>query len=71
MRGGLDLNFQQFVRNDWNYFRRWPTAMTVGPTFSIHRSLNLYTYVQSFPFDGEKIKNETISVGMWISGVVF
>lgn len=71
MRAGMDLNFQQFVRNDWNYFRRWPTAMTVGPTFSIHRSLNLYTFVQSYPFDGEKIRTETTSLGMWISGVIF
>jgi len=71
MRAGLDLNFQQFVRNDLNYFRRWPTAATLGPTFSIHRMLNLYTYVQSYPFDGEKITNKTTFLGMRISGVIF
>lgn len=71
MRAGMDVNFQQFVRDDANEFRRWPSAMTVGPTFSLHKSLNLYTYLQSWPFDGEKITDRTTFVGMWISGVIF
>ena len=70
-RTGLDLSFRQFVKNEANYLRRWPTAMTMGPTFNLHKSLNLYPYVQTWPFDGQKMTLETASVGMWINGVIF
>jgi hypothetical protein len=71
MRSGLDLNFQNFVGNKANYLSRWPTPWTIGPTFNIHKSLNLYTFIQTYPFDGEKISTKTSSIGMWVSGVVF
>jgi len=71
MRGGFDLSFRQFVDSDPLYFKRWPTSMSIGPTFNISKYLNLYTYVQTWPFDGKKMTMETASLGMWINGVLF
>jgi hypothetical protein len=71
MRSGLDLQFRQFVESEPTYFKRWPTSWSVGPTFNINKSLNVYAYVQSWPFDGEGITAETSSYGMWLSGVLF
>lgn len=71
MRSGFDLNFQNFVGQKVNHFTRWPTPWTIGPTFNIHKALNLYTFIQTYPFDGEKMTTETSSVGMWISGTLF
>lgn len=71
MRSGLDLQFRQFVKSDPGFLKRWPTSWTVGPTFSLHKSLNLYTFVQTWPFDGEKLTTKTASVGMWVSGILF
>lgn len=71
LRGGFDLSFRQFIENDPNYLKRWPTAMQVGPTFVISKSLNLFTYVQTWPFDGKKMHIETTSWGAWINGVIF
>lgn len=71
LRTGMDLNFQNFTGNDANYLKRWPTAWTIGPTWNIHKSLNLYTFLQTYPFDGEKMTSKTASIGMWINGVIF
>lgn len=71
MRGGFDLSFRQFVESDPTFLKRWPTAMQIGPTFSISKGLNLFTYVQTWPFDGKKMHIETTSWGAWINGVIF
>lgn len=71
MRTGLDLQFRQFVKSDPGFLQRWPTSWSVGPTFNIHKSLHMYTYVQTWPFDGIGLTRETASLGMWISGVLF
>ncbi|MFP5386583.1 MAG: hypothetical protein ACLGHN_10920 [Bacteriovoracia bacterium] len=71
MRTGLDLQFRQFVESEPGYFKRWPTSWTLGPTLNISKMLNVYTYVQTWPFDGNKLTRETASVGMWLSGVLF
>lgn len=71
MRGGFDLSFRQFVENESTYLKRWPTFMQVGPTFAISKSINLFTFVQTWPFDGKKMHIETTSWGAWINGVIF
>lgn len=71
MRTGFDLNFQNFVGQKASHFTRWPTPWTIGPTFNIHKALNLYTFIQTYPFDGAKMTTETASLGMWISGILF
>lgn len=71
LRTGLDLQFRQFVNSEPGFLKRWPTAWTAGPTFSLHKSLNLYTFVQTWPFDGEKLTTKTASLGMWIQGILF
>jgi hypothetical protein len=71
LRAGLDLSFRQFVESDATYLKRWPTSASVGPTFNISKSLQIYTYVQTWPFDGKKMTMETTSWGAWINGVIF
>jgi hypothetical protein len=71
IRSGLDLQFRQFVESEPGYFKRWPSSWSVGPTYSFAKSLNVYTFVQTWPFDGEKMTMKTASVGMWLSGVLF
>jgi hypothetical protein len=71
LRSGLDLNFRSFVKDEVTELNRWPTGLTVGPTFNIHKALNVYAYVQTWPFDGQKMTMETASLGMWVSGVLF
>jgi hypothetical protein len=71
LRSGLDFQFRQFVQSEPTFLKRWPTAWTIGPTFSIAKSLNIYTFVQTWPFDGNGLTTETASLGMWISGVIF
>jgi hypothetical protein len=71
LRSGLDFQFRQFVQSEVGFLKRWPTAWTVGPTFSISKSLNIYTFVQTWPFVGNGLTRETASIGMWISGVLF
>jgi hypothetical protein len=71
LRTGLDVQFRQFVESDAGYLKRWPTSWTVGPTFALNKGLNVYTFVQTWPFDGNGITQETASLGMWLSGVVF
>jgi len=71
IRAGLDLSFRQFVESDVTYLKRWPTSANFGPTFIISKSLNIYTYIQAWPFDGKKTTMETTSWGAWINGVIF
>lgn len=71
LRTGVDLNFQNFVGNDANYIRRWATPWTIGPTYKFHQSFNVYTFVQTFPFDGQGITTNTASIGMWLNGTLF
>ena len=71
MRGGFDLSFRQFVESDNNYIKRWPTAMQIGPTFVISKAINIFTFVQTWPFDDKKMHIETTSWGAWINGVIF
>lgn len=71
LRTGLDLQFRQFVESSPGFLKRWPTSWSVGPTFNIHKSLHMYTYVQTWPFDGIGLTQETASLGMWISGILF
>lgn len=71
LRTGIDLQFRQFVESESGYFKRWPTSWTAGPTFNIGKALNIYTFVQTWPFDGNKLTTETASLGMWLSGVLF
>ena len=71
VRSGLDLQFRQFIESSPNYFKRWPTAWSIGPTFNINKFLNIYAYVQSWPFDGDGLNVETSSYGMWLTGDLF
>ncbi|MBY0515285.1 MAG: hypothetical protein K2P81_00140 [Bacteriovoracaceae bacterium] len=71
LRAGLDLSFRQFVESDPLYLKRWPTSASVGPTFNISKSLFIYPYVQTWPFDGQKMTIKTTSYGAWINGVIF
>jgi hypothetical protein len=71
MRAGLDLSFRQFIESDPMFLKRWPTSASVGPTFIINKHLNIWTYVQTWPFDGKKMHIETTSWGAWINGVIF
>jgi len=70
-RSGIDLQFRQFVKSETGDLRRWPTSWSFGPTYSFHKSLNVYLFAQTWPFDGKKLTRETASLGMWLSGVVF
>jgi hypothetical protein len=70
-RAGLDLSFRQFVESDPTYLKRWPTSASAGPTFVINKHLNIWTYVQTWPFDGKKMHIETTSWGAWINGIIF
>lgn len=65
------LSFRQFVESESTYFKRWPTSVSTGPTFVINKHINLYTYVQAWPFDGKKTHIETMSWGAWINGIIF
>ncbi len=71
MRAGLDLSFRQFIESDPMFLKRWPTSASVGPTFIINKHLNIWTYVQTWPFDGKKMHIETTSWGAWINGIIF
>lgn len=71
LRSGLDVQFRQFVKNEPTYLRRWPTSWTAGPTMALSKMLNVYTFVQTWPFDGGGLSRETASVGMWLSGTLF
>jgi hypothetical protein len=71
MRAGLDLSFRQFIESDPTFLKRWPTSASVGPTFIINKHLNIWTYVQTWPFDGKKMHIETTSWGAWINGIIF
>jgi hypothetical protein len=71
LRAGLDLSFRQFVESESTYLKRWPTSASVGPTFVVNKHLNIWTYVQTWPFDGNKTTLETTSWGAWINGVIF
>jgi hypothetical protein len=71
LRAGLDLSFRQFVESDPTFLKRWPTSASVGPTFIINKHLNIWTYVQTWPFDGKKMHIETTSWGAWINGIIF
>lgn len=71
LRSGLDVQFRQFVESSPGYLRRWPTSWTFGPTLALHKTLNVYTFVQTWPFDGKGLSRETASLGMWLSGVLF
>jgi hypothetical protein len=71
MRAGLDLSFRQFIESDPTFLKRWPTSASIGPTFIINKHLNIWTYVQTWPFDGKKMHIETTSWGAWINGIIF
>ena len=71
LRAGLDLSFRQFVESESTFLKRWPTSASVGPTFVVNKHLNIWTYVQTWPFDGNKTTLETTSWGAWINGVIF
>lgn len=71
MRSGLDLQFRQFVESSPTYLRRWPTSWTVGPTVNFSKLLSIYAYVQTWPFDGRGVAQETASMGMWLTGTLF
>jgi hypothetical protein len=71
MRAGLDLSFRQFVESDPMFLKRWPTSASAGPTFVINKHLNIWTYVQTWPFDGKKMHIESTSWGAWINGIIF
>lgn len=71
LRSGFALSFRQFVESDPGYLKRWPTSWSNGPTWNINKHLFVWTYVQTWPFDGKKMTWETTSVGAWINGTIF
>jgi hypothetical protein len=71
VRAGMSLSFRQFVESDPLFLKRWPTSASAGPTFVINKHLNVWTYVQAWPFDGKKTHIETMSWGAWINGIIF
>lgn len=72
LRAGLDAQFMNLIKDDFGEFTRFPTtAATFGPTIAIHRMLNIYAFIRTFPFDGLKTRRETTSFGAWINGVIF
>jgi hypothetical protein len=81
LRSGIGLDYRKWVKDDWTTWRRWDTPLTAGVTYSFSKALNIYAFLQSFPFDGNRsglnrppyngFRKDTSSVGMWLSGTIF
>jgi hypothetical protein len=81
LRSGLGLDFRKWVKDEWTTWRRWDTPLTAGITYAHSAAINIYAFVQSFPFDGRRpglnrppangLRNDTSSFGMWLSGTAF
>ncbi len=81
LRAGLGIDYRKFVKDEWTTWRRWDTPVSAGFTYSFTKALNIYTFVQSFPLDGNRpglnrvphngFRRDTSSIGTWISGTIF
>jgi hypothetical protein len=81
LRSGLGIDYRKWVKDEWTTWRRWDTPLSAGVTYSFHKALNVYAFLQSFPFDGGRpglnkpphngFRRDTTSFGMWLSGTIF
>jgi hypothetical protein len=81
LRSGLGLDYRKWVKDEWATWRRWDTPLTAGVTYAFSKQFNVYTFLQSFPLDSRQrglnrgpmngFRNDTSSVGMWLSGTLF
>ncbi len=81
LRAGIGIDYRKFVKDEWTTWRRWDTPVSAGVTYSFSKALNVYTFVQSFPFDGSRpglnrspfngFRKDTSSIGTWFSGTFF
>ncbi|MCM0606519.1 MAG: hypothetical protein KA715_10555 [Xanthomonadaceae bacterium] len=70
LRAGATLDVRKFVESNWAEWKRWRMPTTAGLTYKFSPELEVYTFVNTFPFDGPGLSLATSSLGMWISGVI-
>lgn len=72
LRSGIGIDYRKIVANDWDTWIRWQTPLTYGFTYAHSKHFNVYTFLQSFPFDGAGFfDGRTTSIGMWLSGTIY
>jgi hypothetical protein len=72
LRSGIGIDYRKTVENEWDTWLRWQTPLSYGVTYAHSKHLNVYTFLQSFPFDGQGFfDGRTTSIGMWLSGTIY
>lgn len=70
LRAGATLDFRKFVESNWLDWQRWRMPTTAGVTYKFNPALEIYAFLNTFPFDGKGLSTQTSSLGMWVSGVI-
>lgn len=70
LRAGATLDFRKFVEGNWLEWQRWRMPTTAGVTYKFSKVLEVYAFLNTFPFDGKGLSLDTSSIGMWLSGVI-
>jgi len=69
-RSGIAVDYRKTVENSWSEWINWATPWQLGITNNIAKSLSIYTFVETFPFSGGGIREDTTAISVWLSGTL-